>query len=180
MFSRHIDKLFGDDDGQFLDRLRNQPLDVIHVITACIGKCIPECSYLIVLGQTRRLMDTLQEDRPTSSLVTSVSLSGRIFASRVTFQSVSYLSRIGNELFTSSMMEKPLHQGSEVHRILLSRDNIGLRNIQFLDQPSSQASFDRSPWYENFTPDEAKLGDFLTFHSDVSHFVKQHGSRLMC
>jgi hypothetical protein len=127
------------------EKLLGLPAEIFGMIVRFIG----DCAYLVVLGQTRRLVDTLREGRGAPVVSMSVGLSSQVYSLEVVFRNTSYLSRISNFRVESRLHQRLLHHGSHVQRIVLSKDDFGVRNIRFFDTCSSSVAPDGSPWYEN-------------------------------
>jgi hypothetical protein len=155
------------------EKLLRLPAEVLDMIARFIG----DCAYLVVLGQTRRLVGTLQEGRGAPVTGMPVDLSSRVYTSEVLFQNASYLSRISN--LEAPLHQRILHHGYQVRRIVLSKDDFGVRNIRFFDTCSSSVAHDGSPWYENLIIDEEALDVKIVGLSNVSHSVYVVGSVLI-
>jgi hypothetical protein len=154
------------------EKLLRLPAEILDMIARFIG----DCAYLVVLGQTRRLMGTLREGRGAPVTSMPVDLSSRVYTSEVLFQNVSYLSRISN--LEAPLHQRILHHGSQVRRIVLFKDDFGVRNIRLFDTCSSSVAHDGSPWYENLIIGEA-LDVKIVGLSNVSHSVYMVGSALI-
>ena len=153
-------------EGSFSQKkLLRLPAEILDMIARFIG----DCAYLVVLGQTRRLIGTLREGRGAPVASMPVDLSSRVYTSEVLFQNASYLSRISN--LETPLHQRILHHGSQVRRIVLSKDDFGVRNIRFFDTCSSSVAHDGSPWYENLIIEGEALDVEITGLSNVSHSV---------
>jgi hypothetical protein len=121
------------------------PAEILTMILTYVGPC----PYLIVLGESRRLMDQLRISG--ENWCERVSLSKDIYITRTDYQNVSYISKVSNTPFVLSSDETfpggSLSLPPNTQRIILSKDHIGIRNIQFFRE-NSEPSVDGSPWYE--------------------------------
>ena len=128
------------------------PLEIKTIIAELIGPCW----YLIVLGETRRLIERLRSDRRTQS--TQLGLTREIWISKVRYRGVSYV---------ASLSEKPLESECKsgqyrvklpriIKGIILSVYSIGLRAIQFTDR-SPGPTANGSPWYEIIEPGDPHI-----------------------
>ncbi|KAM5488355.1 hypothetical protein McanMca71_001907 [Microsporum canis] len=137
-------------------RLERLPTEIQIIISDFVSPCW----YLTVLGETRRLVE-LTRSSSHSGQRESLSLTGDIYLSRISYQGISYISRISHMPLEPQPLEpQPLepqppdssdHQHlklpAHARNLILSKDHIGLRNIQFVDE-NSRPSADKSPWYE--------------------------------
>jgi hypothetical protein len=155
------------------EKLLRLPAEILDMIARFIG----DCAYLVVLGQTRRLMGTLQEGRGAPVARMPVDLSSQVYTSEVLFQNASYLSRISN--LEAPLHQRILHRGSQVRRIVLSKDDFGVRNIRFSDTCSSSVAHDGSPWYENLVIEREASDVKIVGLSNVSHSVHVVGLALI-
>lgn len=143
LFSHHTKYIMQDSFRQ--DLLRQLPMELLTMILKYIGLC----RYLIVLGESRRLMGQLRIGG--GYRCERLSLSGDIYITRTNYQGISYISRISNtpgmlssdETFPGESLSLP----PNTQRIILSQDHMGVRNIQF-SRTNSDLSADGSPWYE--------------------------------
>lgn len=125
--------------------LRRLPPELYQMIIENIGTC----SYLIVLGESRRLIDMVRRqvysigDVQTRFLVTSP-----IFASKLNFRNKSYFSQISNDNSVIPLAERVCHQ-VDAQRVIVSLDDVGVTNIQVLDGLSPINS-SGSSWYQVF------------------------------
>lgn len=109
-----------------------------------IMEFVNPCCCLILLGETRRLIDLLRNYCNPRERITSTK-----------YQGISYLSRVSPE-----QVQIP----ARVRRVIFSVDHIGIRRIQSLSQ-NSNPSPDGSPWYEVH---EAREGRFeISMESNV-------------
>jgi hypothetical protein len=127
------------------DLLGKVPVEVLTMILKYIGPC----RYLIVLGESRRLID--QWRISGGNRCERLSLSEGIYVTRTDYQSISYISRVSNTPFMLSSDETFLGEflslPPSTQRIVLSKDHMGTRHMQFLRQ-DTEPSVDGSPWYE--------------------------------
>ncbi|KAK2868073.1 hypothetical protein FQN49_003178 [Arthroderma sp. PD_2] len=118
-------------------------------IQITISNSIGPCWYLIVLGETRRLIELLRS--PSGSQCERLSLTKEVYITRIDYQGGSYISRISNvppepqslDHSDRQHLKLPVH----IRDIVLSTYHVGVREVQFLDQ-TSNPSPDGSPWYE--------------------------------
>lgn len=155
------------------EKLLRLPVEILDMIARFIGDCV----YLVVLGQTRRLMGTLQEGRGAPVARMPVDLSSQVYTSEVLFQNASYLSRISN--LEAPLHQRILHRGSQVRRIVLSKDDFGVRNIRFFATCSSSVAHDGSPWYENLVIEREASNVKIVGLSNVSYSVYAVGLALI-
>lgn len=128
LFSKHTRCII---QGSFRQELLGQlPVEVIIIIFELI---VP-CWYLIVLGETRRLIELLREDR--ESQCSKISLTREIWMSWVNYRGISYAARFSNKPLESIDPTGQYHirLPRKIKRIAQSVDYIGLRGIQFIDQ----------------------------------------------
>jgi hypothetical protein len=127
------------------DLLGKVPVEVLTMILKYIGPCC----YLIVLGESRRLID--QWRISGGNRCERLNLSEDIYVTRTDYQSISYISRVSNTPFMLSSDETFLGEflslPPSTQRIVLSKDHMGTRHMQFLRQ-DTEPSVDGSPWYE--------------------------------
>jgi hypothetical protein len=118
-------------------------------VQAIILDFISPCWYLIVLGETRRLIEQLRNVAETRC--GRFSLAQEIYITRTKYQGISYISGISNTPLESRLLgisdRLRLKLPAHVRKIVLSVDHIGVRRVQFMDQ-NSDPSPDGSPWYE--------------------------------
>ncbi|KAL4939219.1 hypothetical protein BDV06DRAFT_199330 [Aspergillus oleicola] len=117
-------------------------------IQLAIAELIGSPWYLIVLGETRRLLEELSniDEEPQSA---QIRLAGAVYVSWITYHGHSYISRISNTPFKTleSSDQQCLKVPPSVQQVILSTDFIGVRQMQFVDQDSKVTS-DGSPRYE--------------------------------
>jgi hypothetical protein len=97
---------------------------------------------LVVLGETRRLIEYHRNN--VSECSVRFNLEKPLYANKILFQGVSYLSKLSHEPFPSAEL---LSQPARTTKITLSKDHMGIRNIRFSDA-ASEVSNDRAEWYE--------------------------------
>lgn len=134
------------------------PREVLGIILENIETCPP---YLRILGENRRLMERLREARDDG-----VDLTRIIYLTRIEYQGISYISTIRNTPSTDTPCES-LTIPSNASEIILSRDHMGIRNIQFLNMNSNPLE-DGSQWYENI----GLLGSPIGWCAHVQHDVR--------
>lgn len=137
---------------------RSLPAEIQAIILRLTGPCW----YLTLLGETRRLLEQVRSDR--ESQPEKLSLAQRVYIARTTYQGVSYISRISNIPFEDRPESECVVVPPGLHRIILSIDHIGVRQLQFLTA-DSHASQDLSPWYKVL--DVQVDGPVLCVKSDV-------------
>lgn len=120
---------------------RSLPAEIQEIILTLTGPCW----YLTLLGESRRLLEQVRND--WESQPEKLSLSQCVYIARTTYQGVSYISRISNIPFGDRPESECVVVPPGLHRIILSIDHIGVRQIQFLTA-DSHASQDHSPWYK--------------------------------
>ncbi|KAJ9370750.1 hypothetical protein DTO282E5_4510 [Paecilomyces variotii] len=125
------------------DLLKKLPVEVQIIISEFIGPCW----YLTVLGETNRLIRLLRTS--SESQCTQLSLTREIWMSRIRYRGISYLARLSNKPLGSNGVSGQycIKPTSNIKRIVMAADCIGLRGIQFMDH-DSVPSPDGSPWYE--------------------------------
>lgn len=140
LFSSHTRRITQDCFRQeLLDRL---PPAILAIILPFIGPCW----YLIVLGESGRLLEQVRNSRGN---VRTISFFRDIYITRIEYQGVSYISRISNTKLPSQvgLSEERLHLPPYTQKMMLSMDHIGIRRLQFLDS-ETDLSPDDSPWHE--------------------------------
>lgn len=122
------------------------PREIQQIILHSIGPCW----YLIILGETRRLIEYLRA--AYGDLCGRFSLDRDIYITQLEYQGAWYISRISNSPAAQSQLGVATYQRfltplSSICKIVLSVGHIGVRRIQLLGQDSDPLP-DRSPWYE--------------------------------
>lgn len=149
------------------------PAEIQIMIASIVGPCW----YLIVLVETRRLIELLRNDH--RSQPGRLSLTQEVYITWAKYQGNSYISRISNAPFegSGSPDQKCLETPARISRIILSVGHIGVRQVQFVDQDSNP-SRDGSPWYEVLEVQEFHKEVYINF--DVLQFISDsrmiHGS----
>ncbi|PWY67610.1 hypothetical protein BO94DRAFT_612015 [Aspergillus sclerotioniger CBS 115572] len=125
------------------DLLRKLPPEILILIAEMIGPCW----YLTVLGEHRRLLQHMKQNRNIQC--TQLDLTRDIWMSRIDYRGASYVTGISNSpLESSSTSDVSLIKAPDTNsKIVLSVDGIGLRGLQLLNLNSSPA-LDQSPWYD--------------------------------
>ncbi|KAL3474497.1 hypothetical protein BJX99DRAFT_248150 [Aspergillus californicus] len=134
LFSKHTSSILQDSFSDFLKRL---PLEIQIIIYDLAAPCW----YIIVLGETQWLIEHLREN-PRGPITY--------------YQGVSYLSQISTTALESTQHTEVqyLELPAITHKIDLSIDSIGVREIQFVGINSHPKS-DGSPWYRVLEPTES-------------------------
>ncbi|QRD91237.1 hypothetical protein F9C07_2219715 [Aspergillus flavus] len=135
-----------EDLGRFADATRptynSYTKDTIHdsfsqsLFAIMICELITPCWYLIVLGETRRLIELLRNSNCIPQII---------------YHGTSYLTRLSDKPLESMGGSYQCHikLPSDINKIIVSFDSIGVHGIQFLEHSSNPIS-DGSPWYEIF------------------------------
>lgn len=156
-----------------LESFNQLPVELQFIILDFVGPCW----YLIVLGETRRLVEQLRNAH--ESQPEQLSLARDIYISRTTYQGNSYISRMSNTPLESRLLDIPNQQHlklpDHIRKVILSKDHVGLRRVQFVDQ-NSDPSPDESPWYEVLEVTDLHVEVNVSF--DVSLFILVHGQQL--
>ena len=141
LFSKHAKHIIQDSFRR--DLLEKLPAEILTMISEFIAPCW----YLIVLGETRRLIENLRRSGETQS--TRLSLTREIWMSRIKYRGVSYVKRLSSKPLKSvgTCNQYHIKLPRNIRKIVLSLDYIGLRGIQFTDHDSDLAA-DGSPWYK--------------------------------
>ncbi|KAE8354854.1 hypothetical protein BDV28DRAFT_130085 [Aspergillus coremiiformis] len=141
LFSKYTRELIQDSFRQ--DLFGQLPVEIITMISERIAPCW----YLIVLGETRRLIELLRDNRETQS--TRLSLTSDMWMSRIKYRGTSYMARLSDKPLESTTISDQSHikLPSNISKIVLSVDCIGVRGIQFVDHKSNP-TLDGSPWYK--------------------------------
>lgn len=168
LFSIHTRDIIEDCARQEL--LETLPAEILGIILTFIGPCW----YLIVLGESRRLIEQLRNSRGDEC--EPLSLLQDVYITRIEYQGISYLSRLSNtplpsqDFLSEERLLPPLH----VQKIILSTDHIGIRGIQLLDW-QSDPSLDSSPWHKIV---EARLRprEIEIVHHVNSFLLSRHSS----
>lgn len=132
-----------------IDLFERLPAEIQAIILSYIGPCW----YLIVLGESRRLIEELRSGR-TSRQSEQISLEKEVYISRIPYQGNSYISTISNELpepGLDGLKLECLKIPDNLSKIVLSTDHIGVRGIRFVVEGGTPPPSDGSPWYE-FVP----------------------------
>ncbi|KAG5205866.1 hypothetical protein GTR04_2778 [Trichophyton interdigitale] len=132
-----------------IDLFERLPAEIQAIILSYIGPCW----YLIVLGESRRLIEELRSGR-TSRQSEQISLEKEVYISRIPYQGNSYISTISNELpepGLDGLKLECLKIPDNLSKIVLSTDHIGVRGIRFVVEGGTSPPSDGSPWYE-FVP----------------------------
>ncbi|KAM5434494.1 hypothetical protein McanCB56680_001823 [Microsporum canis] len=128
-----------------LNLLKSLPVEIQIMISDFIGPCW----YLIVLGETRRLIEVLRN--PRKSQCERLSLTKEVYITRITYQGNSYITNISNIPLESQSLDTSTQEclklPTQVKSLIISTDHIGVRRLQFVDG-TSHPSADESPWYE--------------------------------
>ncbi|KAI9724566.1 MAG: hypothetical protein M1812_000634 [Candelaria pacifica] len=130
------------------------------------------CASLVVLGESRRLIDCLRSNArlARSGKATVLSLSEKIYITSVDFQGFSYISQISNSPLSSDA--KVIHDGSRVSTIRKLTDHLGILEVQFFDQRGDELeiSLAKAPWYQIIErPKGAKIDEIETWSNVRSH-----------
>ncbi|KAE8153152.1 hypothetical protein BDV25DRAFT_127481 [Aspergillus avenaceus] len=112
-----------------------------------ICKFVAPCWYLIVLGETRRLIQTLRYNRETQW--PTLRLTREIWLSRINYRGTRYVARLNNRPLEASSItdQECITLPDSLSQIVLLIDYLGLRGIQFVGHDSVPLP-DGSPWYE--------------------------------
>ncbi|KAL5360702.1 hypothetical protein BJX96DRAFT_165361 [Aspergillus floccosus] len=115
------------------------------ILMTMIAECIAPCWYLTVLGETRRLIEYLRTNHDTQS--PQLSLTRQLWISKINYQGISYVARLSSKPLQQTGASYHMRLPSNIRRMVLSVDDIGLRRIQFVDHDTDPVP-DGSPWYE--------------------------------
>ncbi|PLB51523.1 hypothetical protein P170DRAFT_400433 [Aspergillus steynii IBT 23096] len=140
LLSRHARNLL---QGTFRQDLLNRlPTE----LTLMIAERITPCWFLIVLGQTRRLMSLVRAGPGPGS--ERLNLQQDLWVSKVNYQGNSYLANLSTEPLSQSTetTQYRINLPHEVKTVVLSVDSVGIRGIQFTSS-DSEASPDGSRRY---------------------------------
>ncbi|KAI9796712.1 MAG: hypothetical protein M1835_003293 [Candelina submexicana] len=109
---------------------------------------IKPCAPLIVLGQSRRLIDYLRYSQRRENQTALLRLSEKIYIRRIEFEGYSYISQISNNALSSDAVV--LHDGSTVQTLLILIDHLGVLDIQFFDRGVEELEIPtiKAPWYQ--------------------------------
>ncbi|KAM5434619.1 hypothetical protein MferCBS31731_006721 [Microsporum ferrugineum] len=135
-----------------LNLLKSLPVEIQIMILDFIGPCW----YLIVLGETRRLIEVLRN--PRKSQCERLSLTKEVYITRITYQGNSYITNISNIPLESQSLDTSTQEclklPTQVKSLIISTDHVGVRRLQFVDE-ISHPSADESPWYEIIEPPDS-------------------------
>lgn len=167
LFSRYTRHIM---ENSFRQELLGQlPAEIQAIISDFIGPCW----YLIVLGETRRLIEQLQN--VTGSQCKRFSFAQEIYITRTKYQGIFYISRISSMPLKSQLLgvsdRLRLKLPAHIRKIVLSVDHIGVHRVQFVDQ-NSDPSPDGSPWYEILDVPSSHVEAHVSF--DVGLYVSQY------
>ncbi|PLN85038.1 hypothetical protein BDW42DRAFT_183268 [Aspergillus taichungensis] len=144
VFSKHAEKILCKTFKR--DLLEQLPSEILLQICKFMGPCW----YLIVLGETQRLMGALKGKRDPQQNSLNLDQTRNVWISRITFRGVSYLSRLGDKplRFTKLSDQIQLRIPKRISKIVASVDGIGVRGIHFLEHASDVPPPAEAPWYE--------------------------------
>ncbi|PYH88390.1 hypothetical protein BO71DRAFT_140951 [Aspergillus ellipticus CBS 707.79] len=116
-------------------------------IQSMIVDRISPCRYLIVLGETRRLIEQLRNVGWIECELV-LNLKQTVYVTKTKYQGNLYISGVSNSpLEAVDVDQERLELPICIEKIILSVDHIGVRRLQFLDHNTVPSS-DDSPWYE--------------------------------
>ncbi|EFR02052.1 hypothetical protein MGYG_05055 [Nannizzia gypsea CBS 118893] len=153
LFSRHARPIV--ENTLRIELFERLPAEIQDIIYSYIGSCW----YLIVLGESCRLIEELRSRH--ESPCKQLSLNKEVYISRIPYQGNFYISTISNE-----QPEPPLDGWSleclnipdGLNKIVVSTDHIGVRGIQFVVDGSAPPRSDGSPWYDFIDiPDSSQM-----------------------
>ncbi|KAI9704080.1 MAG: hypothetical protein M1836_006941 [Candelina mexicana] len=136
------------------ERFLSLPEELQEMIIDMIKPCAP----LIVLGQSRRLIDCIRYSQRRENK-TALRLSEKIYIRRIEFEGYSYISQISNSPLSSDAVV--LHDGSTVQTLLILIDHLGVLDIQFFDRGVEELEIPtiKAPWYQFLAdPEGAWMG----------------------
>lgn len=110
-----------------------------------VAGCIAPCWYLTVLGETRRLFECIPTNHDTR--VRRSAWHESCGYPEINYQGTSYVARLNHKPLQQTGASYHMRLPSNIRRVILSVDGIGLRRIQFIDHDSDPVP-DGSPWYE--------------------------------
>ncbi|KAE8329191.1 hypothetical protein BDV39DRAFT_191412 [Aspergillus sergii] len=130
-------------DGFTQELFRRFPTEIQDKILEFLGPCW----YLIVLGETRRLIEQMRNDYLFQSQ--QLNLTKGLYIGRTKYQGNSYISTISNEPLRvpSTYDQQYIKSPTYTKKVILSFDHVGIRRLQFLEQGSKPLP-DGAPWYE--------------------------------
>jgi hypothetical protein len=138
------------------------PMEIFHQLL----DYIPPMPELIVLGQTDELIKRLRHIGGSQDIIFQAHLSDEIYAKRINFEGVLYISKISNRPFEDA--DTILKHRSSPKQIVVSKDHLGVRNIQFFDSGPAGQTAGGSPWYEVLNLPESGSNLTIQTYSDVS------------
>ncbi|RAQ40597.1 hypothetical protein AFGD_008993 [Aspergillus flavus] len=115
-------------------------------IQTMILEFLGPCWYLIVLGETGRLLEQMRNDHPNQC--ERLNLAKELYIGRTKYQGKSYISTISNmplEL-PSTYDQQHIKPPTYTKRIILSIDHMGIRRLQFLERDSEPLSDGAPCW----------------------------------
>ena len=111
---------------------------------------IRPCAFIVILGESRRLIDCIRARRllPGRGEEELLNMSQKIYATRIEFQGNSYLSQLSNSPLQSSATL--MHDGSKVKTVRVLVDHVGILDLQFSHRSSEtlEVSARKAPWYQ--------------------------------
>lgn len=166
IFSKHAKKILRKIFKR--DLLEQLPAEILLMICELMGPCW----YLIVLGETQRLMGALKGKREPQQNPLDLDRTQNVWISRITFRGVSYLSRLRDKplRFTKQSDQIQLRIPRRISKIVASVDGIGVRDIHFLEHTSDVPPPAESPWYEILPVRDT---DQKVFMNSNSLFIKR-------
>lgn len=143
LLSRSVQRVLHDCFSQ--DRLRRLPAEILDLIAEAVGRC----RYLVVLGESRRLIEELRRNPHRHNPYLVVDLNQDVYIKTVEFRGCSYISYVGNTpLPALSSTTHGLHRLSPpgtVQRIILSTSHFGIHSIHFIKYQQTPFIHDISP-----------------------------------
>lgn len=122
--------------------LGEMPAEVLDMTLEYIGPY----PYLIIVGESRQLMERLRSTG--GNRCERLDLTETIYQTKIKYQNIPYMSRLSNTPSSEKTSpEESLTVPLNTQRIILSKDHMGIRNMQFLNK-NSDPSKNGSPWYE--------------------------------
>lgn len=141
LFSIHTESILRNSFRQEL--LKHLPAEIQAAILDFIGPCW----YLILLGESRRLLGEIRKGKKVYN--PQLDLSGDIYITKIRYRGNFYVSEVSNTPLT--LRSQPFSRTERLivpqnaSKAVISSDHIGIRQIQLLNLiPSS----DGSAWYE--------------------------------
>ncbi|GKZ47151.1 hypothetical protein AbraIFM66951_010500 [Aspergillus brasiliensis] len=151
------------------------PPEVRRRIAGYVGPCW----YLAVLGEARRLIEYIRRNKKEPQ-EGKLEVINNLWMSRILFQDHSYVSWLSDKPLeaTEGTDVIQIQIPQRIRKVIISKDHIGVRGIQFLDQESPTQ--DQSPWYEIYDVEHSYPTLLIGYYCPLIKWIdfeREKGSR---